>query len=113
MPNINLILNGEVVGTTSTHVGSARILVGSSTTISIRSMLGTSTAATASLEMRRFTNGASMLNLTSSGVGIQDASGSGQSISGIGVVDDWYDFYLSGSAAGVNSIVKGIRVVLQ
>jgi hypothetical protein len=111
--SIDLILNGEVVGTTSTHVGSARVVVGSNTTISVRTMIGTSTAATASLEMKRFTGGTSILTLTGSGTGLQDISGSAGSISGLSVVDDWYDFYLSGSASGVNSVIKGIRVVLQ
>ena len=54
---IDLVLNAEVSGTTSTHIGSARILTGSNTNFSFRAMMGTSTTATASLEVKRFTGG--------------------------------------------------------
>jgi len=75
--SIDLILNAEVSGTTSTNIGSARVVTGSNTTISFRTMMGTSTEATASLEIKRFT-GATLINtnLTASGVGLKDVSGS-------------------------------------
>ena len=109
---IDLILNAEVSGTTSTHVGSARILSGSNTLVSFRTMLGTDIAGTASLEIKRFTGGTSIVELTASGTGLQDVSGSGQNVSGLGLVNDWYDFYVSGSDASLSSLIKGIKVTL-
>ena len=111
--SIDLILNAEVSGTTSTNIGSARIITGSNTTISFRTMMGTSTTATASLEVKRFTGATSVTELTASGIGLQDISGSGQTFAALGIVNDWYDFYASGSAADVSTLVKGIRVILQ
>jgi len=111
--SIDLILNAEISGTTSTHVGSARVITGSNTNVSFRVMMGTSTAATASLEVKRFTGGSSIISITGSGTGLQDISGSQQTLSGLSMVNDWYDFYASGSSAAVSTLVKGIRVVLQ
>jgi len=110
--SIDLITNTEVSGTTSTLIGSARIISGSNTTVSFRTMLGTDIAGTASLEMKRFTGGASIIELTASGTGLQDVSGSGQSVSDLGLVNDWYDFYLSGSSGATTAIIKGIKVTL-
>ena len=109
---IDLVLNAEVSGTTSTHIGSARILTGSNTNVSFRAMMGNTTAATASLEIKRFTGGSTITTLTGSGIGINDISGSVQSVSGIGLVNDWYDFYASGSSAGTSTLVKGIKITL-
>ena len=109
---IDLVLNAEVSGTTSTHIGSARILTGSNTNVSFRAMMGNTTAATASLEIKRFTGGSTITTLTGSGIGINDISGSAQSVSGIGLVNDWYDFYASGSSAGTSTLVKGIKITL-
>ena len=115
--SIDLITNTEVSGTTSTLVGSARILTGSNTTISFRAMMGpTSPAlATASLEIKRFTGGDSIFELTASGIGFKDASGSAITLPGPGanIHNDWYEFYLSGSSLTTVSLVKGIRVVLS
>tara|TARA_R110002020_G_scaffold72542_1_gene186620 strand:+ start:1874 stop:2221 length:348 start_codon:yes stop_codon:yes gene_type:complete len=110
---IDLILNAEVSGTTSTHIGSARILTGSNLTASFRAMMGTSYTATASLEVKRFTGSDSILILTGSGIGLNDVSGSGTSASSLGLVNDWYDFYASGSESGVSTLVKGIKITLQ
>jgi hypothetical protein len=110
---IDLILNAEVSGTTSTHVGSARILTGSNANVSFRAMMGTSFTATASLEVKRFTGGGSVLILSGSGIGLNDVSGSQQSVSSIGLANDWYDFYASGSSSGVSTLVKGIKITLQ
>ena len=109
---IDLILNAEVSGTTATLIGSARILTGSNTYASFRGMFGPSTAATSSIEVRRFTGGSSITTLTSSGMGLQDISGSGATIASFGMVDDWYDFYASGSAGVTSTLVKGIKVTL-
>ena len=110
---IDLVLNAEVSGTTSTHIGSARILTGSNTNVSFRAMMGNTTVATASLEIKRFTGGSTITTLTGSGIGINDISGSAQSVSGIGLVNDWYDFYASGSSAGTSTLVKGIKITLS
>ena len=113
--SIDLILNAEVSGTTSTNIGSARIVTGSNTTISFRTMMGTSTTATASLEVKRFTGAHTVTELTASGIGLQDISGSSITLPGpdANIHNDWYDFYASGSAADVSILVKGIRVILQ
>ena len=109
--SIDLITNTEVSGTTSTLVGAARILAGSNTNFSFRAMMGPASPAlvTSSLEIKRFTDGASVFELTASGIGLQDASGSAIPIP----ADDWYEFYLSGSSLTTVSLVKGIRVVLS
>jgi hypothetical protein len=109
---IDLVLNAEVSGTTSTHIGSARILTGSNTNVSFRAMMGTSTTATASLEVKRFTGGLTITTLTGSGIGINDISGSGFGVVDAGLVNDWYDFYASGSDAGTSTLVKGIKITL-
>ena len=109
---IDLILNTEVSGTTSTQVGSARILTGSNSHAGFRAMFGCDTAATGALEVKRFTGGTSITELTSSGVGIHDISASGQTIAALGMVDDWYDFYASGSSASGSVLIKGIKVTL-
>ena len=111
--SIDLILNAEVSGTTSTNIGSARIVTGSNTTISFRAMFGPSTEATGAIEVKRFTGATSVIELTASGIGLQDISGSGQTLASLGIVNDWYDFYASGSATNVSTLVKGIRVILQ
>lgn len=113
--SIDLILNAEVSGTTPTFIGSARIITGSNSYISFRTMMGPSSDATASLEVKRFTGGSSILELTASGIGLQDISGSTITLPGPGVniYDDWYDFYASGSASDVSGLIKGIRVILQ
>ena len=110
--SIDLILNAEVSGTTSTLIGSARILTGSNTYAAFRGMFGPSTTATASIEVKRFTGGSSITTLTSSGIGLHDISGSGATIASFGMVDDWYDFYASGSGVSVSSLIKGIKVTL-
>jgi hypothetical protein len=109
--SIDLITNTEVSGTTSTLVGSARILSGSNINFSFRAMMGPASPAlvTSSLEIKRFTGGASVFELTASGIGLQDISGSAIAIP----ADDWYEFYLSGSSITTVSLVKGIRVVLS
>jgi len=109
---VDLILNAEVSGTTSTQIGSARILTGSNTYAAFRLMMGTSTTATASLQVKRFTGGSTITTITGSGIGLQDISSSGQTISSLGMVDDWYDFYASGSSAVISTLVKGIKVTL-
>jgi len=106
--SIDLITNTEVSGTTSTLVGSARILSGSNTNFSFRAMMGTATFTTASLEVKRFTGGSSVTSLEATG-SLQDVSGSAVAIP----ANDWYEFYLSGSTAATISLVKGIRVVLS
>ena len=113
--SIDLITNTEVSGTTSTLIGSARILTGSNTQISFRAMMGPSAATTASLEIKRFTGGDSILILSASGMGLQDISGSGITLPGpdANIHNDWYDFYASGSTAATISLIKGIRVVLS
>jgi len=106
--SIDLITNSEVVGTTSTLIGSARILIGGNTDFTFRAMLGTTTVTTATLEIRRFTGGALIDTLT--------AIGSLQDVTGLTVAipaDDWYEFYLYGSTVGSISLVKGIRVILS
>jgi len=100
---IDLILNAEVSGTTSTLIGSARIVTGSNTYVAFRGMFGPSTTATASIEVKRFTGGS---------IGLQDISASGATIASFGIVNDWYDFYASGSGASVSSLIKGIKVTL-
>ena len=80
--SIDLILNAEVSGTTSTNIGSAKIFTGSNTNISFRSMMGTSTTATASLEVKRFTGATLITSLEASGTGLQDISGTAISFAG-------------------------------
>tara|TARA_R110002020_G_scaffold473788_1_gene703606 strand:+ start:2036 stop:2383 length:348 start_codon:yes stop_codon:yes gene_type:complete len=109
---IDLILNAEVSGTTSTHIGSARIITGSNTYASFRGMFGPSSVATASIEIKRFTGATSITTLSASGIGLQDISGSGETLSAFGIVNDWYDFYASGSGVSVSSLIKGIKVTL-
>jgi len=111
--SIDLILNAEVSGTTSTNIGSARIVTGSNTTF--RAMFGPSTEATGAIEVKRFTGGSSITELTASGIGLQDISGSSITLPGpdTNIYNDWYDFYASGSAADVSTLIKGIRVILQ
>jgi len=112
--SIDLILNAEVSGTTSTHIGSARIISGSNTLISFRGMFGPASEYTASIEVKKFTGATSMGHiLTAEGIGLQNISGSSRSMSGESWTNDWYDFYASGSAADVSSLIKGIRVILQ
>jgi len=114
---IDLILNAEVSGTTSTHIGSARILTGSNTYITFRAMFGPTDANTGSISVKRFDDGTEMLKLHSSGTqaevgrGIQDISGA-QSSSAI-FFNDWYDFYASGSAVTTSTLIKGIKITLQ
>jgi len=111
---IDLVLNAEVSGTTSTHIGSARIITGSNTVASFRVMFGpTTTPATASVQVKRFTGGSSILSITSSNIGLRDVSGSQTSVSSLGLVNDWYDFYASGSVLDSSVLVKGIKVTLQ
>ena len=113
---IDLILNAEVSGTTSTHIGSARIISGSNSYVSFRAMFGSSTELnqTASLEVKRFTGGSTITSLASEGIGVRDVSGSGLDIpDSANLVNDWYDFYASGSQQNSSVLVKGIRVVLE
>lgn len=112
---IDLILNAEVSGTTSTHIGSARIISGSNGYASFRAMFGSSTELnqTASLEVKRFTGGSSITSLNSEGIGVKDISGSQATVVALGLVNDWYDFYASGSQENSSVLVKGIRVVLE
>ena len=111
--SIDLILNAEVSGTTSTHIGSARIISGSNTLISFRGMFGPASEYTSSIEVKKFTGATSMLKLHVSGTGLQEISGASRSIADEVWTNDWYDFYASGSAADVSTLVKGIRVILQ
>jgi hypothetical protein len=110
--SIDLILNAEVSGTTSTNIGSARIITGSNTYAAFRGMFGPSSVATASIEVKRFTGAASITTLSASGIGLQDISGSGLPLADSGIVNDWYDFYASGSGADVSTLIKGIKVTL-
>ena len=111
---VDLVLNAEVSGTTSTHIGSARIITGSNTLVSFRVMFGpTTTPATGTVEVKRFTGGSTILSLTSSNIGLRDISGSQTSAADLGLVNDWYDFYASGTVADSSVIVKGIKVTLQ
>ena len=87
--SIDLILNAEVSGTTSTNIGSARIITGSNTQASFRAMMGTSTTATASVEVRRFTGATSILKLNTAGIGLQDVSGSQRTIGDSAVTGSW------------------------
>ena len=109
---IDLISNLEVSGTTAVLCGSARILTGSNTYVSFRAMFGCDTAATGAIEMKHFTGGTSVVSMTSSGVGLQDVSSSEQTTAAVGLTDDWYDFYASGSSASGSVLVKGIKVTL-
>jgi len=110
---IDLILNAEVSGTSATLIGSARILTGSNTYAAFRAMIGCDIEATGAIEIRRFTGGAFVAEVTSSGqVGLNDASASGQTIAALSMVDDWYDFYASGSDVDASSLIKGIKVTL-
>tara|TARA_Y100000296_G_C5019510_1_gene179144 strand:+ start:133 stop:495 length:363 start_codon:yes stop_codon:yes gene_type:complete len=115
---IDLILNAEVSGTTSTHVGSARILTGSNTYIGFRAMFGPTDSNTGSLEVKKFTGGASVNELNASGTdagvgrGLQDISGSAITTDAFGA-NDWVDFYASGSAAATSVLIKGIKVTLE
>ena len=74
----DLISNVEVSGTTPTLIGSARILTGSNNYVSFRAMMGTTTAATSSLQVKRFTGGTLIdpATLTTTGTGLNDVSGS-------------------------------------
>ena len=110
---IDLILNAEVSGTSATHIGSARIITGSNTQASFRVMMGPTSEVTSSLEVKRFTGGTSILEMTASGTGLQDISGSGTSVVTLGLVNDWYDFYASGSSLPSQGLIKGIRIILQ
>mgnify|MGYP003126962043 CR=1 FL=1 len=111
---VDLVLNAEVSGTTSTHIGSARILTGSNTVASFRVMFGpTTTPATASLQVKRFSNGANILTISTSNIGLRDVSGSQAAVSSLGLVNDWYDFYASGTVADSSVLIKGIKVTLQ
>ena len=87
--SIDLILNAEVSGTTSTNIGSARIITGSNTQASFRAMMGTSTLATASVEVKRFTGATSILKLNTAGIGLQDVSGSQRTIGNSAVTGSW------------------------
>ena len=107
---IDLIFNAEVSDTTSTHIGSARILSGSNSKIAFRAMFGPSSVATGSIAVKKFAGGTLMTTITSSGTGLQDISASGGSISSY--TDGWYDFYASGSSSGVSVLIKGIKVTL-
>jgi hypothetical protein len=109
---VDLILNAEVSGTTSTYIGSARILTGSNTYCSFRAMMGPTTAATSTLKVKRFTGGTTIVELTTSGEGLKDVSGSQETIAGVSLVDDWYDFYAYGSSVNGSTLVKGIKVTL-
>ena len=111
--SIDLILNAEVSGTTSTHIGSARIISGSNTLISFMAMFGPASEHTSSIEVKKFTGATSMLAFEVTGTGLHNFSGSGNSISGGSWTNDWYDFYASGSAVTVSTVIKGIRVVLE
>lgn len=116
--SIDLILNAEVSGTTSTHIGSARIITGNNTRISFRTMMGPTDANTGSLEVKKFTGGASVKELFAYGTvegvskGLQDISGSGITTDAFGS-DGWVDFYASGSNITTSHLIKGIRVILQ
>ena len=112
---IDLVLNSEVSGTTSTHVGSARIITGSNTTVSFRGMFGSSTEdnQTGTLEVQKFTGGTFITELKSEGIGLKDISGSIQSVSAVSLTNDWYDFYVSGTQENSSVLIKGIRIVLQ
>ena len=110
---INLILNAEVSGTTSTHIGSVRILTGSNSFIGFRAMMGSTIASKAALEIKKFTGGTHLLEITSSGrARLEDVSGSSVDMDTFGL-NDWIDIYASGSHATGSALIKGIRVTLQ
>ena len=109
---IDLILNAEVSGTTSTNIGSARIVTGSNTYVAFRAMFGPTSVATASIEVKQFTGGSSITTLSASGIGLQDISASGFGIEDAGFTNGWYDFYASGSSLEGSTLIKGIKVTL-
>jgi hypothetical protein len=115
--DINLVLNAEISGTTATHIGSARILTGSNTVVSFRGMFGSSIEdnQTGTLEVKRYTGGATITELKASGIGLQDISGSSILLPGpdANINNDWYDFYASGSQGDASVLIKGIKIVLQ
>ena len=110
---IDLIFNTEVTGSTSTHIGSARILPGTNSNISFRVMMGTTNAATASLEIKKFSDASTVVTIPASGSGLQDTLTSNYAISGLGIVDGWYDFHLSGSSGAGSTLIKGISISLS
>tara|TARA_R110000824_G_scaffold25685_3_gene89249 strand:+ start:1057 stop:2175 length:1119 start_codon:yes stop_codon:yes gene_type:complete len=116
---IDLILNAEVSGTSATHIGSARIITGSNTQASFRAMIGTSTTATASVEVRRFTGATSILKLNTAGIGLQDVSGSQRTIGNSAVTGSWatgkvdeYSLEFTGSGAGGSAISCRVELPL-
>ena len=114
---IDLILNAEVSGTAATHIGSARIITGSNSYIAFRAMFGPTDVNTGSVEVKKFTGGASVKELNASGTtagvgrGLQDISGSAITTAAFGV-NGWVDFYASGSDATTSTLIKGIKVTL-
>ena len=112
---IDLVLNAEVSGTTSTHIGSARIITGSNTVVSFRGMFGSDVELnqTGTLEVKKFTGGTFITELKSEGIGLKDISGSQATVTSLSLTNDWYDFYASGSQAAASVLIKGIRVILQ
>ena len=113
---INLILNAEISGTTSTHIGSVRILTGSNSQIGFRAMMGSTIASISSVQFQRFNNGTYIAELTSSGKArIEDVSGSSLNVGAGNNVygNEWYDIYASGSHATGSALIKGIRITLH
>ena len=115
---IDLILNAEVSGTTATHIGSANILTGSNSYVSFRAMFGPTDSNTGSLEVKKFTGGASVNEIYASGTdagvgrGLQDISASAITTDAFGI-EGWVDFYASGSSLTTSTLIKGIKVTLE
>jgi hypothetical protein len=80
-------------------------------------MFGPTDANTGSVEVKKFTGGASVDELFASGTdpgvgrGLQDISGSAITTAAFGV-NGWVDFYASGSDATTSTLIKGIKVTL-
>jgi hypothetical protein len=115
---IELILNAEVSGTTSTHIGSANIITGSNSYIAFRAMFGPSDEHTGSIKVKKFSGGTEVKYLAASGTtagvgrGLQDISSSAITTAAFGA-NGWVDFYASGSSATTSVLIKGIKVTLE
>lgn len=104
---LNIPVESLVTGTTPTYIGAIYLRAGTSPTI--RAMLGcTDPVYTATLDLRRFTTGATVA--TVGGVASTPAD---RVVAGVSIAaDDWYEMYLYADDAAAVAICNGVVVEL-
>lgn len=102
---INAALDGEQLGTSARFLGSLRLPGGVSPRI--RVLIGcVDTTKSATLEIRRFTGGATIVTLGGVAGGLTERTTTTVTIP----ASDWYGLYLYGSDSTAVSLCKGIAI---